>query len=161
MRIILIGFMGCGKSRLGRHLAGKLKLPFYDTDELIEEEHGYSISEIFTNSGEEYFRQLERAKALSLPAVCLAATGGGIVEDIENRKFLQQKSNFVVWLHPSWEDIYRRINKSDRPKVRDLSRDELYLLWKQRLLYYRECADYLFENGDEAVLLREITRKVL
>lgn len=80
MKVILIGYMGSGKSSVGKILAGKLEIPFTDLDEEIEEEAGMSIPEIFAGKGAVYFRRLERelvAKRLAGPGSFVMAAGGG------------------------------------------------------------------------------------
>lgn len=80
MKIVLIGFMGTGKSSLGKLLARKLNFTFIDTDAVIEEHQGRSISAIFATDGEPFFRQLERELAgeLALIQEAVISTGGGV-----------------------------------------------------------------------------------
>ncbi|HXZ26041.1 MAG TPA: shikimate kinase, partial [Nitrospiria bacterium] len=77
--VVLIGMMGTGKSAVGRALAKRLKRPFYDTDRLIEEREGRSITAIFQSNGEDYFRQVESAVIRDVTAkpVGVVASGGG------------------------------------------------------------------------------------
>ncbi|MEG0499427.1 MAG: shikimate kinase, partial [Alistipes sp.] len=66
--IFLVGYMGCGKSTLGRKLARRLNIPFFDTDSLIEEREGASVNDIFHYEGEAYFRELERETIVQILA---------------------------------------------------------------------------------------------
>ena len=158
MRLILIGFMGSGKSCLAGELATRYRLPCYDIDSLIEEETGSSIEEIFMNRGEEWFRMRERKVLCQLPDETVIATGGGVIEISENRQFLKQQENFTIWLHPPFSLIYERIDGSRRPKIRGLNREGIYSLWKERLPLYRECSNLSFNSSssDFKELFREI-----
>ena len=117
--IVLVGFMGSGKSTLGRVLHKKLAYPLLDTDELIEEQEGKSVKEIFANEGEDAFRLLE-SKLLEdmVTTGCnrhIISTGGGMVLREENRALLRQLG-FVAWLECSAEDTYTRTSRNnDRP----------------------------------------------
>lgn len=118
--ICLIGFMGSGKSTVGKILAEKLKIPFIDLDEEIEKNEKRKISEIFEKDGEDYFREIESRsliQSLSNKPV-VAALGGGVIEREDNRKVLQ-KDCTVVYLTASVETITRRIEAEieKRPKI--------------------------------------------
>ncbi|OEF99608.1 hypothetical protein BHF71_08270 [Vulcanibacillus modesticaldus] len=115
--IILIGFMGSGKSSVGRELAKRLNVKHFDTDEEIEKSEQLSVKEIFETKGEQYFRQLEKKifeltiKA-SLPAVI--STGGGLVLSKNNRELM--KDSYVIFLDTSANEIYNRLkDNKDRP----------------------------------------------
>jgi len=123
--IILIGFMGTGKTAVGLELARRLGRKLVDTDELIEERAGMNIREIFERWGEEYFRELEH-KSLDIlaqhpPGSLVVATGGGIMLRLDNRKKLK-KNGLIVLLTASPRAILRRTRQSGgRPllEVRD------------------------------------------
>lgn len=108
--IILIGFMGSGKTRVGKRLAERLGYHFIDTDHLIEEKTGKAIRDIFKEEGEEYFRTLETGvvKDLSNIEGCVVSTGGGIVIREENMTGLK-KIGLVVWLKVSPETVLKRV----------------------------------------------------
>ncbi len=130
--IYLVGFMGSGKSTIGRLLAEKLNLNYLDTDEEIELKAQKKIKEIFAEDGESVFRDLEHQilKSTSTNNYVIS-TGGGIIEREENRQWLNDKQ--VVYLKTSWETVSKRL-KSDRnrPIWQDETRD------KQDLLVNRE-----------------------
>ncbi|HEX6946104.1 MAG TPA: shikimate kinase [Acidimicrobiia bacterium] len=109
----LVGVMGVGKTSAGRLAAERLGVPFADTDEMVEEAAGSSISAIWRVRGEEGFRELE-ADALARAAERggLVATGGGAVLSEENRKVMQ---GLVIWLTASPETIASRIDGVGRP----------------------------------------------
>jgi shikimate kinase len=111
--IILIGFMGSGKSSIGRLLARLLGGRFVDTDQLIIKSAGCEIAEIFARDGEEHFRELETAALESLRGKIglVIATGGGIVLRPENLKVLRELG-FVVWLTASEDVIFARVSRN-------------------------------------------------
>lgn len=118
--IVLIGFMGSGKTETGKRLAEKLGYTFMDTDSIIEKKMGKSISEIFREDGEEHFRGLEAGvvKELSGKRGCVISTGGGIVVNRENILNLK-KDGLMVWLKTSPETIYERVkSEHHRPLLR-------------------------------------------
>lgn len=118
--IILIGFMGTGKSTVGKKLAASLNFEFVDTDVLIEESAGVSIPEIFAREGESRFRELEAqalAKALKGQDKVIS-TGGGIVLRYQNRNRMRKKG-YCVWLKARPDTIFQRVSSSsDRPLLR-------------------------------------------
>lgn len=109
MNIVLTGFMGTGKSKIGRRLAKKLRMSYLDTDELIEKREKDSISAIFKKRGEGYFRCLETKviKEVALLDNYVISTGGGIVLRKENIEALK-KNAFIVCLFASPEVILKR-----------------------------------------------------
>ncbi len=114
--IVLIGFMGSGKSTLGRVLHQKLSYPLLDTDHLIEAQESKSVQDIFTDEGEEAFRTLEsKLLADMLTNRCnhhIISTGGGMILREENRTLLKQLG-FVVWLACSAEETYHRTARTN------------------------------------------------
>ncbi|GAB6156849.1 shikimate kinase [Desulfotomaculum varum] len=115
--IVLIGFMGTGKSTVGRALAKRLGYRFIDTDYAIEQITGLTVEQIFRKHGVKRFRGEEvlLAKKLAAQEKLVIATGGGMVLDPENVKMLRQ-NGFLVCLAASPETICRRVrNKRTRP----------------------------------------------
>ncbi len=115
--IVLIGFMGTGKSEVGSLLAKKLNKKFIDTDKLIEEREKDRIARIFQVKGEEYFRKVEEEiiEEVSKYENCVIATGGGAV--IKEKNYLNLKKNgILICLTATPEEIYKRtLPKKDRP----------------------------------------------
>ncbi len=115
--IILTGFMGTGKTTVGRLLAEKLKLPFVDIDAAIEAREGTSINDIFAKKGEAYFRRLETEvlrEILAQDGQVIAAGGGALLKE-ENREMLRRRGSLVC-LTASPGVIFQRLqNKEDRP----------------------------------------------
>lgn len=112
--IILTGYMGSGKTTVGRSIAKLLEYTFVDTDGMIEEQQHRSISDIFSMDGEQIFRDLETALLKQLIAEkrehLVISTGGGMPMRTENRKLLSQFGK-VVYLRARPETIYNRIRK--------------------------------------------------
>jgi len=147
--VILIGFMGTGKTSIGRRVAQGLGFDFVDTDEQIVAGAGMPIAEIFAERGEEGFRDLETS-VLSLAASGqnqVIATGGGAVLREENRKVLA-KSGYVIWLNASPEAILGRVSRNqERPLLR--TADPLATIremLKQREPLYSGTADFIIET---------------
>lgn len=143
--IVLIGFMGSGKSTVARRLAQLLHYPLIDTDQRIEELAGRPIPQIFAEEGEEGFRQRESALleelATSDAPRHIISTGGGIVVRPQNRPLIRSLG-FVVWLRATEATIYERTRHTrDRPLL--LTEDPLTLirqLLATRTPFYREAA---------------------
>jgi len=110
--IILVGYMGCGKSTIGRKTARALQFQFLDTDALIEEEEGTTIANLFEIHGEPYFREKETEllrKLCSGPKGNIIATGGGLPMREENRPLLKELGT-VVYLKPSNNTLVARLS---------------------------------------------------
>ena len=118
-RVVLVGFMGSGKSAVGRALARRLGYRFEDMDRRIERRTGRSIAAIFEEQGEESFREEERreAEALSDAARCVVATGGGAFARTETRDVLRAGA-VTVWLQCDLDTLLKRIpDDGRRPKA--------------------------------------------
>jgi len=113
--IVLIGFMGCGKSTVGRELQQRLGYPLVDMDQVIEQRAGKPITAIFEDEGEAAFRDMETdlLRELSDPDAPrrIISTGGGVVGRAENRELLR-KLGYVVWLHAPVSVILERTGKN-------------------------------------------------
>ena len=118
--VILTGFMGTGKTSLGKLLATKLGRPFIDIDKKIEAEQKLSIPKIFEQFGEEHFRELERAavKELSERRGLVIATGGGTIKDEENIRLLKS-SGVLICLTTEPEEIFNRTSRRGERPVLD------------------------------------------
>lgn len=115
--VILIGFMGAGKTSVGYHLAKRLGYQQIDTDEIIEKKSGMKISDIFEQKGEEYFRQLETTTLKELKQTMnekVISTGGGLPLWEENASILKEMG-FVVYLSTSERTVMERL-KGDRKR---------------------------------------------
>lgn len=115
--IILTGFMGAGKSAVGKKLAERLSMEIIDTDDVIEQESGMKISDIFSQFGEDHFRKLEKmvVEEISTFNNHVIITGGGVVVNKENIENLR-KNGIIVYLHTTPEVIYERVkSETHRP----------------------------------------------
>jgi len=141
MRIFLTGFMGSGKSEVGRLLAARLGLPFVDLDREVEAGAGRSVAEIFAAEGEAGFRRREAAalRADAERADAVVATGGGVVASQANRRWMREEG-LVVWLDADFPVLAGRLDEAER-RARPLFADlgEAERLWRERLPAYRDC----------------------
>ncbi|MDK2890872.1 MAG: shikimate dehydrogenase [Methanoculleus sp.] len=148
MKIALVGFRGTGKTSVGRILADRLGLPFYDTDALVEQRATMPIPEIFRRAGEPHFRALEREVVTSLRnAEGVIGTGGGAVCDPANVADLRWHGR-VFLLAAAPEVIHERIAGSDRPGLTGLSpEEEVRTLLARRKEAYLGAADACIDTG--------------
>jgi shikimate kinase len=150
--VTLVGFMGSGKSTVGRILARRMQCPFKDTDAIIEDLEGTTIAKIFAEKGEPYFRDLERRVILSTPEEggrVLAVGGGGFNE--ETIPFLNRLGP-TVHLDLTFDEVKRRIGRDPR---RPLAKDpDLFGLFIKRKRWYGRANHRVWTEGstvDEVV----------
>jgi len=137
--IVLVGFMGAGKSVCGRLLARRLGRCLVETDDMIVAREGRSIPEIFREAGEERFRQLEAEalEALKLKSGEIIATGGGL-PCREGRMELLRELGTVVWLDGDVRELHPRASHiGNRPMLEGRSIAEIDELYRARQPYYR------------------------
>jgi len=157
-RLILEGFMGCGKSTCGKVLSKEFLIPFADTDNVIEEAEGRTVSRIFEESGEAYFRDLETGLLRELSQSDrypkgVISMGGGMPVREENRSLIRE-SGTVVYLYASPELLKERLRRrsESRPMLKDSSIDEkVDKLLSERESIYREVADIIIETDGKEV----------
>jgi shikimate kinase len=143
--LVLIGFMGCGKTTVGRKLQHLLGYPFLDTDQLIEARAGKPITGIFGDEGEAAFRGMETETLRHLLAQPgekrIIATGGGVVIRPENRELLRSLG-FVVWLRAPVDTILQRVSRNhERPLLHtENPRERVVSLLAERTPLYQETA---------------------
>lgn len=149
MKIYLIGFMGAGKTTIGRELAARIEAPFFDLDELVESAEKMSIKDIFAHHGEPYFRKRERDILRSTHYLddAVIATGGGTFTFEENIQFIQAEG-FSVFLSAPYAVLRNRIG--DKAAERPMFRDDVaaHELYNNRLHYYKMC-DVTLEIREE------------
>jgi len=152
--VILIGFMGCGKSTVGMKLSYRLKKTYLDTDRLIEKEQSRTILEIFASEGEEGFRMMETQclqKLISDNTDSVISVGGGLPLREGNKELLRELGT-VIYLKISPEGVYKRLeNDTTRPllQVKD-PLPRIRQLMEQRKNIYKDCADYTIEVEDKS-----------
>lgn len=165
--IILIGFMGAGKTTIGKKLAEELEITFVDTDEMVEEQTGRKISDIFAEDGESYFRKLETemlCQLLKREEPCVIAVGGGLPMQPVNRPLLKELGK-VVFLEAEVESLVLRLQgDTSRPKLQGGNlRERIKSLMEQRLEVYLEVADAKVatdNQGFEQIVAEIIERAV-
>lgn len=152
--IILIGFMGAGKTDVAMGLSKRLGIPVIDTDSMIEKEQGMSISEIFAKKGEPYFRDLETAllKSLSNAEGNVISTGGGMVLRDENVKALKSLGPLVLLSARPEVVMLRLLGKTDRPLLSGKDRQKkIEKLLLERRPIYEKAADLAVDTSDISV----------
>lgn len=150
----MIGLPGSGKSTVGRQLARRLQLPFYDSDRVIEERLGCSIKDFFARQGEEPFRDVEASvidELTQLPQGVIS-TGGGAVLRSANRNHLRSRGQ-VIYLKSAPEELARRLkHDTHRPLLQvDDPLKRLRDLFTVRDPLYRETAHFVIETGRPSV----------
>lgn len=142
--------MGSGKSAVGRIVAKRLRFRFVDTDQLIIDQNGMPIADIFAKHGEEHFRDLETATLESLGNVrqCVISTGGGAVVKARNVPILKSLG-FVVWLTASEDVIFERVSRNDkRPLLQtENPRATISQLLSVRRPLYESAADFSLDTS--------------
>ena len=159
--LVLVGFMGAGKSTLGRTLAKLTGMPLVDLDALIVEQQGRTIPEIFAEEGENAFRRYETKAltSLSVEAPVILATGGGIVGRQENWQIMRRLGT-VIYLRARWETLRARlVGSTGRPlATADRSEADIKSLWQQRVPLYEQ-ADLIVDTDDRGV--NEVAQEIL
>ncbi|MCC7085752.1 MAG: tRNA (adenosine(37)-N6)-threonylcarbamoyltransferase complex ATPase subunit type 1 TsaE [Pirellulales bacterium] len=156
--IALIGYRGCGKTKVAPLVAEKLGWSCIDADDEIERRAGKTIAAIFADEGEAAFRDLESAVLgeLILLEQAVLALGGGVVLRAENRATLCTMHRAVVWLQAAPETLHRRITGDDATKARRPNLTgaggmaEIRLLLSQREPWYQECANLIVDTEDKS-----------
>ncbi|MDO4268307.1 MAG: shikimate kinase [Eubacteriales bacterium] len=164
--IILIGFMGAGKTSVGQALASLKQLPLLDTDQMIEQEAGMTISKIFAGQGEAAFRAAEAAvlrRLLDEEGSAVISTGGGLPLDEGNQATLRQLGD-VVFLRVKPETVLMRLEgDTTRPLLQgDDAEKKVHSLLAFRNPIYQSAADVAVDVDGRTVggLAEEITRRI-
>lgn len=155
-RVYLTGYMGSGKSAIGKRVSFATKLPFYDMDTEIEKRMQMPIPQIFAEYGEAYFREIETEVLRSFRnEYCIIATGGGVAMKEENRKIMRD-TGLVFYLNAPFRDIWCRIaTDPNRPIVQKSSKEDLEKLYMNRRKDYLSSAHFKVETEHRS--LRDIT----
>ncbi|WP_271425224.1 shikimate kinase [Aequorivita sinensis] len=173
MKIVLIGYMGSGKSAIGKKLAELLNLPFKDLDAEIENREGTTVSEIFSTKGEIYFRKIENTilkEILALNESFVLATGGGTPCYADSITVLANQDNVTsVYLKAPLEVLTKRLflEKDSRPLLSHLETEELLNDFIRKHLfervYYYNQANKIVEVENKSIdeVVKEITSTLL
>lgn len=148
-RIVITGFMGTGKTAVGKIVAAKLKWLFFDTDSLAETTEGVSVSEIFTRKGESYFRNLEKRclEGLVSMSEVVIATGGGTLLNPESLAMANQDATLMICLWVSEEELRKRLSKhKTRPLLKSGLNSAIELL-KERAPFYTKMGLQIDTSG--------------
>lgn len=148
--IVLCGFMGCGKTTVGKIIAKRTTLEFIDMDNYIEQKEGMKIKDIFARHGEHYFRELEHKACHELAARtnCVISSGGGAMTFERNVRAMEKEA-IIVLLSVPLEEIRRRLrNDTKRPLLQRPDKDEaMKELYEKRLPYYHAAARFVIHPG--------------
>lgn len=149
--IILCGFMGSGKSTIGKALAESLNMEFVDTDVLIEENEGMKIFQIFEKFGEKYFRECETKliEKLSQEEGRVIALGGGLAANPDNHKFLKNCGKIVL-LNCEIEETLKRILGDKTRPLTALGKEDIINRYNLRLPIYESIADVIVDSTGES-----------
>ena len=161
MNISLIGMMGSGKTTIGKLLAKELSYSFVDTDFLIVEKENRSINDIFSNSGESYFRNAESnilKEALNNQNQIIS-TGGGIIKTNENIKLLKEKS-LVIYLKANEETLFNRLKEDTTRPLLNVSdiKEKINVLLTERQAQYEQAHYTITTENKEPI---EITQEII
>jgi len=159
--IVLIGFMGSGKTVVSKVLSKKLKMKIKDTDELIEKTTKLKIKEIFAKYGEEYFREIEKkvVSNVSKRKNIIISTGGGIVKNELNIKNLK-KNGIIVYLKNSFLTSVKRLkNKKDRPLFDHQNLKNTKKLFNLRQKLYKNAADIIIKTDNKSI--KEVAKEII
>jgi shikimate kinase len=160
--IALIGFMGAGKSAVGRELSRRTGWPRHDTDEMIREQFGISIPDIFARLGEPAFRDAETTllKTLQRGLAGIVVTGGGIILREENVRLLRGMGR-IIWLDADEEILWKRASRrSTRPLLQTPDpRARFAQLLRERLPLYQRSADYRINASSSSIV--EVSNEII
>ncbi|MGM8362206.1 shikimate kinase [Flavobacterium sp. ARAG 55.4] len=158
-KIILLGYMGCGKSTVARELSKKLEIPFVDLDEFIEKKLGLSIKSIFAEKGEIYFRKLEHecfVELLNFTEPIIIGLGGGTPCYANNHELLKRDDVLSIYLKASIDTLVGRLslNKSNRPLIANKNDEEMKEFIATHLFersYYYNQAQYKIVVDEQTI----------
>ena len=153
--IYLCGFMGCGKSHIGRQVAHALNRRFTDLDRYIVDSEGMTIPEIFQKYGEPHFRQLEAKYIRELSDGFVIATGGGALINDTTAQYARS-SGLCVYINVSFETCYERIkNDSNRPLVVSNTPEQLRELYDTRAPIYQRNSTCMVNGNTRDTIIRD------
>ncbi len=170
MKIILVGYMGSGKSTIGKELSKIVRIPFYDLDKIIEETEKESVKNIFKNKGEIYFRKIESIlfrNFVNNNESFILALGGGTPCYANNHEILQQNSVQSFYLKGSVSTLMNRLlkEKENRPLIANLTEAELEDYIKKHLFdrsyYYLQSKEVIsIDAKNVEAIIKELQERL-
>lgn len=164
-RVFLTGFMGAGKTTVGKVLAQKLGWSFYDLDDLVEQREQRSVARIFDESGENAFRQLESSALAELlqrsEGGYVAALGGGAFVQADNRRLLEQAGAITILLRAPVEELQRRCQAGGASRPLAGNKDRFEQLFAARQQAYALCPLQVETLGKSADAVAEEIEKTI
>ena len=158
--LVLLGMMGVGKTGIGKYVARRLKIDFFDIDKLIEEKNEMKITEIFKTKGEIYFRKEEESvtiKYLNKKGSIISLGGGGFINNKIRKKVLSECIS--VWLNVNLETIYTRLkNSKKRPLIYNNNQNNIGKIFMERKKIY-SLADH--EINCNKLNINQISNKIM
>ena len=158
--LVLLGMMGVGKTRIGKYVARRLKINFFDIDKIIETKNEMKITEIFKTKGEIYFRKEEEfitIKYLNKKGSIISLGGGGFINDKIRKKVLSECVS--VWLNINLKTIYTRLkNSKNRPLIYKNNQNNIGKIFMERKKIY-SLADH--EINCDSLSLNQISNKIM
>jgi shikimate kinase len=165
MRIFLNGFMGCGKTTVGKQLADVLYYYYVDLDEFIEEKTYSKVTSLFKQFGEQHFRDVEREYLIDLQVYdrMIVSCGGGTITNQTNLNWMNEHG-LTIYLEMPFDEIFNRINHQaeieKRPLLKNLQgknfRTEVEKLYQQRIKFYNKCAIKINANEPIEMVVKAI-----
>lgn len=158
MIIALCGFMGAGKTTIGKRVSKKVNFKYIDLDDYIVEKCGMSIAQIFDEKGENEFRRIESdslKEVLDSEMNVLISLGGGTLECDENVEALKGRAK-IIYISVPFNVCYTRIRNTDRPLVKQLTESQLRDRYIARDKRFKEVADIIVENCKARLATDEI-----
>ena len=148
MNIVLIGFMGCGKTTVGLELSKAKGMVFVDADKLTERKLSLPVKSIFDYYGQRFFRLIEKETILEISKLenCVISIGGGAFINKANIEALK-RSGIVIFLKGSIETIIKNIDGNDSPLLRGRELSEIIDLYTSRLSFYKEAHKEIYIDG--------------
>ena len=162
MSVYLCGFMGCGKSHIGRMTAKRLGMKFIDLDRYIVNAEGLTIPEIFDKFGEPHFRALEAKYIRELAQGCVVATGGGALINDETARYARE-NGVSVYINTDFELCYQRISgDKNRPLVVKNTKEQLRELYETRSVIYKRNSTFMVNgNARDRTIADEVAKLVV
>ncbi len=161
--VCLIGFMGSGKSIIGKELSNKYNIDFIDTDKEIEKKVGKSINVIFSDYGENYFRNIEEEVCLDVieHENCIISLGGGSVTNLKIRNIIK-KNSYSIYLKVKKDIILKRLkNSQNRPLLKNGNKEKIIEeLYNNRKKFYNEANLIIHNNYDKKEIISKIYSEI-